>query len=132
MDNGLPPDARPSPASVSWDEALERLERYLSFYPEDRALPGLDSLVREAGVPEDFLRNDERALKVLREALVDRPLGDADAVARVRTRVELLTLEVEALAERLETVPPGSLRARRLSGRLEAARRGLAEVRDLL
>lgn len=132
MGNGLPRDARPFPALASWDEALERLERYLASYPEERALPGLDSLVRQAGVTEDFLRNDERALKVLREALVDRPLGDADAVAQVRTRVELLTLEVEALAECLETAPADSLRARRLSERLEAVRRGLAEVRHLL
>lgn len=124
----VPPDR----AGMSWDEALTRLEDFLLSYPQDRALPGLETLLARARVPEDFLRNDERALKVLHEAVVGRPLGSVDAVARARVEIELLTLEVELLTDRLRDPATSPARAARASERLEVVRDDLARIRDLL
>lgn len=118
-----------SPTAGAWDAALARLEDYLAAYPADRALPDLDTLLRDAGVPEEFLRQDERALKVLHEAVLSRPLSSHDAVARVRTEVELLTLEVEVLTERLRDPATGDAEVAQARTRLEEVRRRLEEIR---
>lgn len=123
--------AGPSPPG-SWDEALARLEDFLLAYPAGRALPGLGALLRAAGVSEEFLRSDERALKVLQEAVAGRPLGSMDAVARVRTEVELLTVEVRVLAERLAHEASDPDEAHRVSARLHSVRDRLDGIRRLL
>jgi hypothetical protein len=113
------------------DEALGRLEDVLLGLPFDRAVPDLATLLAAAGVGEDVL-HDERALKLLHEALVARPFGSLDGVQRVRTEVELLTLETELLTDRLaaaSTTPDEVGRARR---RLAAIRVRLDELRDQL
>lgn len=116
---------------LSWDEALERLERFIATYPQTRALPGLQSIARRADLPIAFLREDERAHKVLFEALVDRPLSTLEAVIQTRTEVELLTFEVEVLTERLrETSDVAAYR--RAAERLVAVRRRLTEIRSRL
>lgn len=116
----------------SWDEALARLEDVLIQYPYDRALPDLTRILADAGVTEDYLHSDERALKVLHEAVVARPLASTDAVSRVRTEVELLTLEVRVLAERLVDPATSEDEARRVRSRLARVRGRLAEVRSLV
>lgn len=117
---------------ISWDEALARLEDFLLSYPEDRALPGLTTLLRRARVPADFVRSDERALKVLHDAIVDRPFGTMDAVARARMEIELLTLEVEVLTDRLRDPAAGPAEVERACERLAAVRRELARIRQRL
>ncbi len=116
----------------SWDEALQRLEDFLLAYPTNRALPDLVDLIRGAGLPEDFLHEDERALKVLREANAARPLSSSEQVAQVNTEVELLSLEVGAISEQLglESTPPAE--ERRAAKRLGYVRRRLDEIRDQL
>jgi hypothetical protein len=114
------------------DLAVTRLEDVLLALPYDRALPELDVLLERAGVPAELLHRDERVLKVLHEAIAARPFADLDAVRRTRTEVELLTLEVEVLTERLGTTSfDASLRDRTLT-RLDEVRRRLDEVRDQL
>lgn len=127
-----PDGANDGVTDISWDEALARLEDFLLSYPHDRALPGLRTLLREACVPEEFLRVDERALKVLHDAVVDRPFGSADAVQRARMEVEFLTLEVEVLTDRLRDPATSQAEAERASERLAAVRRELARLRRLL
>ncbi|MDX1660102.1 MAG: hypothetical protein R3343_14890 [Nitriliruptorales bacterium] len=109
----------------SWDEALARLEDVLLELPDERALPGLDEILERAGVSEEFLRGDERAAKVLHEAIVGRPLSSVDEVASLKLEVELLTLEVEVLTARL-TDDSASRE------QIEAAVRRLGEVRGRL
>jgi hypothetical protein len=58
------------------DVAVARLEDVLLSLPYDRALPDLASLLASAGVGAELLRRDERALKVLHEAIVARPYAD--------------------------------------------------------
>lgn len=120
-----------SPVS-SWDVALARLEDYLLAYPYDRSLPDLDTILAEAEVTRDFIESDDRALKVLHEAIVARPLSSADAVARVRTEIELLTLEVRVLTERLRHPRTTDEEAATASARLARVRRKLNEIRDLI
>lgn len=92
------------------DDALQRLERVLADYPFDRALPDLDLVLREADVSADLLSDDDRARKLIHEALVARPHHDLDAVRAVRTEVELMVLEVRSL-ERIFGDPSASLEA---------------------
>lgn len=113
----------------SFDEQLTRLEDALLAYPYDRALPDLATILRTAGVGPELLRRDERAAKVLHEAILARPLASADLVARRRTEVELLTLEVEVLAERLEDPSTSEADTARVAARLAAIRRRLTELR---
>jgi hypothetical protein len=100
------------------DEALARLEDVLLSLPFDRAVPDLPEILREAHVDRSLLARDERAWKLLHEALVARPFGDVDVVQRVRTEVELLTLEVELLTERLADTATSGEEAGRVSARL--------------
>lgn len=120
------PTARPGPSP---DEQLARLEDVLLAYPYDRALPDLSSILDQAGVGRELLRRDERAAKVLHEAILSRPLASVDAVARRRTEVELLTLEVEVLTERLDDPGSSADDVARAAERLHAIRRRLAELR---
>jgi hypothetical protein len=114
------------------DAALVRLEDLLLGLPYDRALPDLDTLLDEAGVPVDLLRRDERALKLLHEAVVARPFGSLDAVQQVRTEVGLLTLEVELLTDRLADPEASSESVALANARLAEVRARLDEIRGEL
>ncbi len=116
---------------LSWDEALERLETFVERYPRSRAMPGLEGIARRADVPVDFLREDERAHKVLFGALAGRPLSTVESLRQAHTEVELLLLEVRVLTERLESTSD-SARIRRTSERLAYIRRRLNEIRSKL
>ncbi len=120
----------PSPRDLPPDEALSRLEDVLLGLPYDRALPDLHTILAAAGVTEDFLRTDDRAAKVLHEAIVARPLSSAEVVSRRQTEVELLTLEVDVLTERLEDRSVGAAVRERAKRRLAEIRRRLEEIRD--
>jgi hypothetical protein len=124
------PDGQPQGAFAP-DEALGRIEDVLLGLPFERAVPDLEHLLAAADVEHDVLR-DERVRKLLHEALVARPFGSLDAVQRVRTEVELLTLEVELLADRLATpgTPPDEVT--HATRRLEAIRARLATLRGQL
>lgn len=107
------------------DAARARLEDLLLSLPDDRALPDLPELLDRAGVPDDLLHRDDRILKVLQEAVLARPFNQVGEVQQVRTEVELLTLEVEVLTDRLaddQVVPDVR----------DDARRRLTEVTDRL
>lgn len=88
------------PEWVERERALARLEDVLLALPEDRALPGLDTLLTRARIDLDVLA-DDRARKLLAEALLTRPFSHLDTVLEVRTEVELLTFEVEILTDRI-------------------------------
>lgn len=118
--------------SLDLDAALSRLEDVLLALPVDRALPDLDRLLEAAGVPRELLRRDERVLKVLHEAVLARPLGDLDVVGRVRTEVELLTLEVEVLTDRLDDPATDPKDQDRAAERLAEVRRRVDEIRGQL
>jgi hypothetical protein len=114
------------------DEALSRLEDVLLAYPFDRALPDLATILDDAGIGEDLLRQDDRATKLLHEAIVARPLSSIDVVAQLRTEVELLTLEVQVLTDRLADPRTSASELGRASSRLATIRRRLAELRSRL
>lgn len=119
------------PRWLEQDRALVRLEDTLAALPLDRAVPELHEVLAAAGVDAEVLA-DERAGKLLHEALRARPFGSLDAVERTRVEVELLTLEVDVLAERLAdpaTAPDVRVRA---AGRLDEVRTRLDEVRNQL
>ncbi len=125
-------DRREGAATPSWDEALERLEDFVSSYPLDRALPDLVGIAGQARVSRRFLCEDERARKVLLEAIAARPLSSLEQVGRVRTEVELLILEVQMLAERLASTGLTREQTRRVATRLDDVRRRLAQIRTQL
>lgn len=125
-------DPREGATTPSWDEALERLEDFVSSYPLDRALPDLAGIVVQARVPRRFLHEDERARKVLLEAIAARPLSSLEQVGRARTEVELLILEVEMLAERLASTRLTLEQTRRVSDRLDNVRARLGQIRTQL
>jgi hypothetical protein len=118
--------------AIDLDTALSRLEDVLLALPLDRALPDLEQLLAAADVPLELLRRDERVLKVLHEAVLARPFADADDVASVRTEVELLTLEVEVLGDRLGDDTTGDDEVARAVARLREVRTRLAELRGQL
>jgi hypothetical protein len=113
------------------DEALGRIEDVLLGLPFDRAVPDLDELLAAAGVDHAVLR-DERVRKLLHEALVARPFGSLHAVQHVRTEVELLTLEVELLTDRLQAPGTSPDEVARSTGRLAAIRARLTALRGQL
>jgi hypothetical protein len=119
-------------AGFELDLAVTRLEDVLLTLPYDRALPHLDALLDRAGVPAELLHRDERVWKVLHEAIAARPFADLDVVRRTRTEVELLTLEVEVLTDRLSTPTADPTLRERTLRRLDEVRRRLDEVRDQL
>lgn len=114
------------------DEALARLEDVLLALPYDRAVPDLSEVLARAEVDRSLLARDERALKLLHEALVARPFGSLEAVQQVRTEVELLTLEVELLTDRLTDPATGAEDHERIVARLEAVWRRVEELRAQL
>ncbi len=119
------PDAR-------WDEldrALVRLEDVLHELPLDRAVPDLRVVLHRAGVDQELLRRDDRALKLLREALLARPFGSLESVVNVRTEVELLTLEVDVLADRLRDPGTSDLAVAAANARLAQVRVRLEQLR---
>jgi hypothetical protein len=114
------------------DRALARLEDVLLSLPFDRALPDLEVLLHRAGLDEELVRRDERVLKVLHEAILARPLGRLEEVTRVRSELELLTLEIELLTDRLadattapDVVAQALTRLTQVRSRLEAVRHQL-------
>lgn len=122
----------PDRSSWGWDDALRRLEERLLAYPEDRALPPIARVIADAGVPATLLHEDDRARKLIVEALLARPLSRVEAVSGLRTEVELLTLEVEVLTERLGQPAVSREEAVEAVERLGRVRDRLAEVRALL
>jgi hypothetical protein len=120
------------PRDQDLDAALVRLEDLLLALPFDRALPDVDALLDSADVPAELLRRDERALKLLHEAVVARPFGSLDAVQQVRTEVGLLTLEVELLTDRLADPHAAPEAVARAESRLNEVRTRLEEIRGEL
>lgn len=114
------------------DAALARLEDVLLALPYDRALPDLSRILVAADVTLDDLRVDDRALKVLHEAVVARPLASVDEVATLRTEVELLTLEMQVLTDRLADPRTDTAEVARADARLTAVRRELDRIRRQL
>lgn len=113
---------------MNWDEqhaAVSRLEEHLAGLPEDVALPDLHSILEAADVPMEVVESDERARKVLHEAILARPLASHEAVERRRVEVELLTIEVGMLTATLRQQDADPQR-------LERARRRLAVIRERL
>ncbi len=125
-------DPREGATTPSWDEALERLENFVCSYPLDRALPDLAAIAARAGVPRGFLLEDERARKVLLEAIAARPLSTLEEVGRARTEVELLILEVQMLAERLASSGLTREQTTNVAARLEDVRSRLSQIRTQL
>lgn len=115
-----------------WDEALCRLEDVLATYDFDRALPNLDEILAAARIDLAYVQADERALKVLSEAIVARPLSTSDQVGGLALEVELLTLEVRVLTERLAVPTTDPVDAERVTSRLARIRQRLDEVRSKL
>lgn len=125
-------DPRPGGSGFETDRALSRLEDVLLEQPFDRALPDLEVLLDRAGVLPELLRRDDRALKVLHEAIVARPYGQLDEVRRTRAEVELLTLEVEVLRDRIVERADDPDAVATALARLEEVGERLGEVRDRL
>lgn len=127
----------PSPVPGSedpgaWDDALCRLEDVLLAAPFDRALPDLEVLLDRARVSRGYVRQDERALKLLGEAMLARPLGHVDDVRRSRTHVEMMALEVEVLTHRLRDPDTAADVAHRAQDRLAELAEQVARLRDEL
>jgi hypothetical protein len=118
--------------ATPWDAALARLEDVLLSVPFDRTLPGLPDLLERARVPLSFVQQDDRALKLIHEAVVARPLSTPDAVARHRGQVELMTLEVEVLTTRLSDPGADAQALAEARRRLTQIRRELQRLRDVL
>jgi hypothetical protein len=124
-------DGDDAPRWLEQDRALVRLEDALASLPLDRAVPDLRDVLAAAGVDEAVLL-DERAAKLLREALLARPFGSLAAVEPVRVEIELLTLEVEVLTERLADAHSDADVIDRAVARLREVRARLDEVRGQL
>ena len=116
----------------AWDDALCRLEDVLLAAPFDRALPDLDQLLARARVTRRFLQQDERARKLISEAVLARPFADHEDVRRSRAHVEMMVLEVEVLTQRLRDPDTPTELAARASDRLHELRAQLARLRDEL
>jgi hypothetical protein len=108
---------------------VSRLEEHLAGLPVDRALPDLATILADADVPMEVVQGDERARKVLHEAILARPLSSHAAVEQRRVEVELLTLEVEVLTAALRQADDDPERAGRARARLTAIRARLAALR---
>jgi hypothetical protein len=129
---GDPGPVEPDRHGIDQDLALARLEDVLQSLPFERALPDLHVILERAGMPEELLRRDERVLKVLHEAILARPLATLDDVTRARTEVELLTLEVELLTDRLADPDADEQAVAQTASRLDEVRLHLERIRDQL
>lgn len=129
---GEPDAVGQSSPELDQDLALARLEDVLASLSYERALPDLHVLLERAGLPEELLRRDERVLKVLHEAVIARPFSTVDDVQRTRTEVELLTLEVELLTDRIGDRTADELVVREAVTRLDEVRARLDQIRDRL
>lgn len=129
---GEPDAVGQSSPELDQDLALARLEDVLASLSYERALPDLHVLLERAGLPEELLRRDERVLKVLHEAVIARPFSTVDDVQRTRTEVELLTLEVELLTDRIGDRSADELVVREAVTRLDEVRARLDQIRDRL
>lgn len=125
----VPPD---DGHDVDVDAAIARFEDVLFGLPLDRVLPDIDELLSRAKLPRTLLASDDRALKLLHEAVIARPWATPDQRDQVRSQVALLELEVEVLVERLDddAVEPDVVRA--TSGRIRAIRDQLDDLRRVL
>lgn len=119
------------PAWVRTERALARLQDVLERLPTTRALPGLDHVLGLAGAPRELLV-DERARKLLAEAIAHRPLAAVEEVRVLRTEVELLTVEVGVLGERLTDPTLSAADRRELVERLGRVRARLTQLTQLL
>lgn len=117
---------------VDSDAAIARFEDVLFGLPLDRVLPDIDELLSRAKLPRALLTSDDRALKLLHEAVIARPWATPDQRDQVRSQVALLELEVEVLLERLgdASVEPAVVRATSL--RIRAIRDQLDGLRRVL
>ncbi len=104
------------------DEQLQRLQEVLEGYPDDRALPDVDAVLRAADVPASLLLDDERAHKVWVDALTTRPFGDLQDVRVAAAEVELLFLEVRQVTALLRRDGLTSSERAEAISRVEAAR----------
>jgi hypothetical protein len=119
------------PAWVVTDRAVSRLQELLELLPRSRALPDLDVLLAQAGADRSLLA-DERARKLLDEALIYRPLSSLEEVRVLRTEVELLTVEVGVLEERLADPTLSTADRQALRMRLRRVRTRWEQVADQL
>ena len=126
-----PTPGREVPDWVRADRAVSRLQELLEQLPRTRALPDLDGLLAQAGADRSLLA-DERARKLLDEALRDRPLSSLEEVRVLRTEVELLTVEVGVLEERLSDPSLTAADRQGLEARLRRVRDRWAQVADQL
>lgn len=126
------PEGEPGDGPRGPDAALVRLEETLRGYDFGRALPDLDTILGDAGISRALLREDDRAMKLLHEAIVARPLSSLESVARTSTEVELLSLEVSVLSDRLAEPGLDDEEAARILERLERMQAALADLRDVL
>ena len=121
---------RPEDAAGTWDDALCRLEDILLAQAWDRALPDLADLLDRAQVPLSVVEHDERARKLLGEAMLARPVGEGGPVRRARMRVEFLTLEVQVLSERLRDPRVPRDEARRAVARIDEVSQQLRRLTE--
>lgn len=126
-----PPDQFHEPEGPgAWDDALCRLEDVVLAAPFDRALPDLDELLARAEVPLSFVQQDERALKLIREAMLARPFSAPHEVRRSRAHVEMMALELEVLTHRLRDPASPPEVAERAATRLDELGAELDRLRD--
>jgi hypothetical protein len=116
---------------VGVDDDLLRLEAVLAKYPEHRALPDVQTVLDEAGVDASALL-DERARKLLEDALFTRPHGRLDSVTSLVSEVEMLVLEVRELTAALRAGSFDAEGFEHVDHRLAWARRRLADLRGEL
>lgn len=119
------------PRWVLVDRAVTQLQEVLDALPRRQALPDLDELLAVAGADRSLLE-DERARKLLQEAIRQRPLSSLEEVRVLRTEVELLTVEVAVLQERLSGTGIEAAERQELLARLRRLRRRCQQVAGLL
>ncbi len=119
------------PRWVLVDRAVTRLQEVLEPLPRHRALPDLDELLAAAGADRSLLE-DERARKLLQEAIRQRPLSSLEEIRVLRTEVELLTVEVAVLQERLTDPGIDAAQRRELLARLQRVRGRCRQLADRL
>jgi hypothetical protein len=119
------------PRWVLVDRAVTRLQEVLEPLSRSRTLPDLDELLAAAGADRSLLE-DERARKLLQEAIRQRPLSSLEEVRVLRTEMELLTVEVAVLQERLSDAAIDAVQRQELLARLRRVRRRCEQVSDQL